>query len=145
MATTSAIDEVRSRAAGWRLRVDMASVMIAATSVLLGVLVVLPFGWLAYYAVTTPEGAVTLDNFAALVNDPALSAPIVTTLTLAICVSLASVTVATPLAWLVARSDMPARRTMRALMTASFVTPPFLGAIAWEILAAPNSGILNRL
>ena len=33
---------------------------------------------------------------------------------------------------------------MRALVTASFVTPPFLGAIAWEILAAPNSGILNR-
>ena len=29
-------------------------------------------------------------------------------------------------------------------MTASFVTPPFLGAIAWEILAAPNSGLLNK-
>jgi len=27
---------------------------------------------------------------------------------------------------------------------ASFVTPPFLGAIAWEILAAPNSGLLNQ-
>ena len=34
---------------------------------------------------------------------------------------------------------------VRALVTASFVTPPFLGAIAWEILAAPNSGILNVL
>ncbi len=30
-------------------------------------------------------------------------------------------------------------------MTASFVTPPFLGAIAWELLAAPNSGLLNQL
>ena len=29
-------------------------------------------------------------------------------------------------------------------MTASFVTPPFLGAIAWELLAAPNSGLLNQ-
>jgi iron(III) transport system permease protein len=28
-------------------------------------------------------------------------------------------------------------------VTASFVTPPFLGAIAWEILAAPNSGLIN--
>src|SRR5258708_1709727 len=27
---------------------------------------------------------------------------------------------------------------------ASFVTPPFLGAIAWAILAAPNSRILNQ-
>ena len=31
------------------------------------------------------------------------------------------------------------------LVTASFVTPPFLGAIAYEILAAPNSGIVNVL
>ena len=30
-------------------------------------------------------------------------------------------------------------------MTASFVTPPFLGAVAWELLAAPNSGLLNQL
>src|SRR4029078_13027205 len=28
---------------------------------------------------------------------------------------------------------------------ASFVPPPFLGAIAWELLAAPNSGLLNQL
>src|SRR4029078_1133413 len=34
---------------------------------------------------------------------------------------------------------------IRALVTASFVTPPFLGAIAWELLAAPNSGLLNKL
>ena len=47
--------------------------------------------------------------------------------------------------WLVARTDMPLRRTVRALVTASFVTPPFLGAIAWELLAAPNSGLLNKL
>ena len=33
---------------------------------------------------------------------------------------------------------------MRALVTASFVTPPFLGAIAWELLAAPNRGLLNK-
>ena len=51
---------------------------------------------------------------------------------------------ALPLAWLVARSDMPLRRSIRTLVTASFVTPPFLGAIAWELLAAPNSGILNQ-
>jgi len=25
------------------------------------------------------------------------------------------------------------------------VTPPFLGAVAWELLAAPNSGLLNQL
>ena len=47
--------------------------------------------------------------------------------------------------WLVARTDMPFRRTVRLLVTASFVTPPFLGAIAWELLAAPNSGLINKV
>ena len=46
--------------------------------------------------------------------------------------------------WLVARTDLPFSRIIRALVTASFVTPPFLGAIAWELLAAPNSGLLNK-
>src|SRR4030095_13208145 len=50
---------------------------------------------------------------------------------------------AAPMGWLVARTDIPLRRVVRALVTASFVTPPFLGAIAWEILAAPNSGLIN--
>ena len=46
--------------------------------------------------------------------------------------------------WLVSRTDMPGGSTIRALVTASFVTPPFLGAVAWELLAAPNSGLLNQ-
>jgi iron(III) transport system permease protein len=53
--------------------------------------------------------------------------------------------VAAPIGWLVSRTDMPGRQTIRALVTASFVTPPFLGAVAWELLAAPNSGLLNQL
>ena len=53
--------------------------------------------------------------------------------------------VAAPMGWLVSRTDMPARQFIRALVTASFVTPPFLGAVAWELLAAPNSGLLNQL
>jgi iron(III) transport system permease protein len=28
---------------------------------------------------------------------------------------------------------------------ASLVTPPFVGAVRWEMLAAPNSGLLNQL
>src|SRR4030067_276893 len=50
-----------------------------------------------------------------------------------------------PLAWLSARTDLPGKRLIRGLMMASFVTPPFLGAFAWVMLAGPNSGVLNKL
>ena len=71
--------------------------------------------------------------------------PLLTTLVIASSVSVICCMVAAPMGWLVARTDLPYTRTIRVLVTASFVTPPFLGAIAWELLAAPNSGLINQL
>src|SRR4051794_2201248 len=100
--------------------------------------------WLVYYSVTDRTGALTLENFRRLVTDPVFVDPLVTTLIIATTSAVACCALAAPMGWLVARTDMPLRRTVRALVTASFVTPPFLGAIAWELLAAPNSGLLNK-
>src|SRR5258707_2093123 len=49
------------------------------------------------------------------------------------------------LAFLVTRTDLPWKKPIRALVMASFVTPPFLGAFAWTLLAGPNAGALNKL
>ena len=81
----------------------------------------------------------------ALFTDPTFVDPLITTLIIAVSVSAICCAVAAPLGWLVARTDMPIRRTVRTLVMASLVTPPFVGAIAWEMLAAPNSGLLNQL
>ena len=105
---------------------------------------VLPLGWLGWFAITDGAGRLTLGNFVTLVTDPTLRTPIVVTLGIAAAAGIGACVVAAPLAFLVARTDMPLRRVTRALVTASFVTPPFLGAIAWELLAAPNSGMLNQ-
>src|SRR3989304_6433911 len=50
-----------------------------------------------------------------------------------------------PMAWLSARTNLPGKRLIRGLMMASFVTPPFLGAFAWVMLAGPNAGLLNKV
>ena len=118
--------------------------MLYGFALALCLLIVLPMSWLVYYAFTNKAGAFTLSNFVTLVNDPTLLDPFVTTFILALSTSLICCAVAAPMGWLVARTDMPLRRTVRTLVTASFVTPPFLGAIAWELLAAPNSGLLNK-
>ena len=128
----------------WAGGLDLSLPVLAATAIFLVLLIGLPVGWLVYYAVTDKAGSPTLANFVVLASDPAFTEPLVTTLVLSFSVALAAAIVASPIAWLVSRTDLPARRIIRVLMTASFVTPPFLGAIAWEILAAPNSGILNR-
>jgi iron(III) transport system permease protein len=125
-------------------RLDLSWPVLVLFAALLCLLIILPMSWLVYYSLVDRSGAFTLGNFKTLASDPAFVDPLVTTLIIAISSSVACCAVAAPIGWLVARTDMPLRRTVRALVTASFVTPPFLGAIAWELLAAPNSGLLNK-
>ena len=124
-------------------RVDLLKPVFWLLAAVLAVLVVLPLAWLGTYAFTDNAGQLTLANVVALVQEATLRKPFLVAIGMALGVGVLSCAIATPLAWLVSRTDMPGRRFVRALVTASFVTPPFLGAIAWEILAAPNSGLVN--
>ena len=126
-------------------RFDFSQPVLYAFAALLCVLVVLPLSWLVYYSLVTPQGAFTLDNFRQLLTEPAFVGPLITTFIISISSAFFCCLFAAPMGWLVARTDLPMAGAIRALVTASFVTPPFLGAIAWEFLAAPNSGLLNKL
>jgi iron(III) transport system permease protein len=126
-------------------RFDISWPILIAFAAVLCVLIVLPMSWLVYFSVTDRDGAFTLANFAELITNPTFVDPLITTVIVATSSAMICCAVASPLGWLVARTDLPLRRTVRALVTASFVTPPFLGAIAWELLAAPNSGLLNKV
>jgi len=128
-----------------RFGFDLSKPVLLLFAAILCVLIVLPLSWLIYYAFTDKTGAFTIANFHRLVADAAYLDPLLTTFELATFSAIICCAVAAPMGWLVARTDMPLRRTVRLLVTASFVTPPFLGAIAWELLAAPNSGLLNQL
>src|SRR6201981_849033 len=108
-------------------------------------LILLPMSWLAIYSVSDKANHLTLQNFVTLFTDPDFLDPLATTAIIAISSAIICCAVAAPMGWLVSRTDMPGRQFIRALVTASFVTPPFLGAVAWELLAAPNSGLLNQL
>ena len=49
-----------------------------------------------------------------------------------------------PIAWGVARTDMPGKGFVRVMIFGAFITPPYLGAIGWILLAGPNAGWLNK-
>jgi iron(III) transport system permease protein len=139
--TAAPIDTAPARKFG----LDLSTPVLLGFVAILVVLIVVPMAWLVVYAFTTKAGVFTVDNFTKLFTDSTFLEPLLTTLTIATSVGVVCCLVAAPIAWLVARTDMPLRGTVRTLIMASFVTPPFLGAIAWELLAAPNSGLLNKL
>jgi iron(III) transport system permease protein len=126
-------------------RIDWTKPVLYLFAALLIVLIVMPLSWLAIYSVTDRDNHLTLQNFVTLFTDPDFLDPLLTTAIIATTSAVICCIVAAPIGWLVSRTDMPGRQFIRALVTASFVTPPFLGAVAWELLAAPNSGLLNQL
>jgi iron(III) transport system permease protein len=130
---------------GTRGTFDWTKPVLGLFAVLLILLIALPLSWLAVYAFTDKAGHVTLMNFVTLFTNPDFLDPLLTTAIIATTSAAICCAVAAPMGWLVSRTDMPGRQFIRALVTASFVTPPFLGAVAWELLAAPNSGLLNQL
>jgi iron(III) transport system permease protein len=125
--------------------IDISAPVLYAFAALLCVLIVLPLSWLFIYSLTDQNGLPTLANFVRLFSESAFLEPLISTFIIATFSAAICCAVAAPMGWLVARTDLPFSGVIRALVTASFVTPPFLGAIAWEILAAPNSGLLNKL
>ncbi|MBA7466592.1 hypothetical protein ES707_01779 [subsurface metagenome] len=126
-------------------RIDFTKPVLWLFAAVLVALIVLPMSWLALFAFTDKARNPTLQNFITLFSDPDFLDPLLTTAIIAFTSAAICCVVAAPISWLVSRTDMPGRQIIRALVTASFVTPPFLGAVAWELLAAPNSGLLNKL
>src|SRR6201994_431332 len=126
-------------------RIDWTQPVLWLFAIVLVALILLPLSWLAVYSFTDKARHFTLQNFVTLFSDPDFLDPLLTTAIIAVTSAAICCAVAAPIGWLVSRTDMPGRQTIRALVTASFVTPPFLGAVAWELLAAPNSGLLNQL
>lgn len=131
---------IRSRLEG----MDRAIPVWALAALILALLILLPLGWLAYVSLGSETG-LTLAHYREVFTNPQFQKALWNTLVMAIWVGLASLVIGVPMAWLSARTDLPGKRVIRGLMMASFVTPPFLGAFAWVMLAGPNAGLLNKL
>lgn len=116
--------------------------VLVAVSML--VLVLLPLGWLAYISLRAEGGGLTLGNYGAVLSEASYLGPIGNTFIMATSVAILCVLIAAPAAWAVQRTDMPFRDAIRTAILASFAIPPFLGALAWILLASPNAGVLNK-
>ena len=127
-----------------RRSVDWTAPFSIAMVVLLAVLVLLPLFWLLVTSFRDSAKAFTLEHYRHLFVDPAFVKPLVTTLWTSAAVGVICVATSAPMAWLVARTDLPGKRLLRVFILASFVTPPFLGAFAWVLLGGPNAGLINQ-
>ncbi len=90
-------------------------------------------------------GNFTLMNYVAAYSRPRYLLAMWNSVRLGFCVTALCLIFAVPMAWAVSRTDMPGKGIIRMLVLGAFITPPYLGAIGWILLAGPNSGWLNRI
>ncbi|MDJ0631750.1 MAG: iron ABC transporter permease [Xenococcaceae cyanobacterium MO_188.B29] len=114
--------------------------------VVLLILIGLPIFWLIRNSLFSPESeSLSFINYQTVFIKPRFREAIYNSLILASGSSFLSLLLGVPTAWIISRTDMPLRNLLRVLLLLVFAMPPFLGAIAWTLLIAPNSGWLNRI
>jgi iron(III) transport system permease protein len=89
-----------------------------------------------------PPTAYGLDNFSGLFQYPQI---LLNTLTVSTAAAVMAVMFGFVMAWILARTNVPGRRTFEQLMAVPYYLTPLLGALAWSMLGAPESGFINQV
>src|SRR3954469_23847736 len=90
-------------------------------------------------------GRFTLANYAEAYGRARHIQALVNSLHLGIGVALLAGLFGVPIAWVISRTDMPLKGLVRLMVFGAFITPPYLGAVGWILLAGPNAGWLNKV
>ena len=129
---------------GFLQRINSKFIVISLSVLLLLYFVVFPLGVLLYDSILV-DGSFTLANYREVYSQDVNWRALANTVELSLLVMVASVIITFPLAWLVGRTDMPGKKTYRTLLVASYMIPPYVGAIAWVQLLNPSVGYLNNV
>jgi iron(III) transport system permease protein len=89
-------------------------------------------------------GAFTLANFASLFANADNLEAIVNTLVSSALATIVAVAMGVSLAWVTSRTDTPGRRFFDNAFVIPYYLSPFIGAIAWTLLANPRIGFINN-
>jgi iron(III) transport system permease protein len=125
-------------------RFGLQGLVLGVAVILLLLLVGYPLLWLILAAFGLPQ-EFGIEYFVRAFTRPQNYSALVNTVQLALGAGLLSVAIGVPLAWATARTDMRLRNAVHALVALSYITPPYLTALAYIILFGPDAGQFNRV
>jgi iron(III) transport system permease protein len=89
------------------------------------------------------DGGLSFQHFAEVGSGRLYLIPLKNSLILGAWTGLFSLVIGLTLAWAVSRTDVPAKPFLQLAATLSYLSPPFLTAIALTYLFSPNAGLVN--
>lgn len=91
------------------------------------------------------NGKFNLAGVMKILSDPDTYQALLNSVIIASGVTLVSTVIGTFFAWLIARTDLPFKKVMKALFLVPFMLPSFIGALAWKVLLSSRAGYINKL
>ncbi|MGB0087739.1 MAG: iron ABC transporter permease [Rhodomicrobiaceae bacterium] len=126
----------------WRAHLSFENAVMGAAVLSVVILIVLPLLSLLIGSVLSETG-LSLQNFQEALSSRLYTQPLINSLILGAWVGLFSILIGVPLAWAVSRTNVPGKGLIIATATLSYLSPPFLTAIAFVNLLSPNAGLIN--
>jgi iron(III) transport system permease protein len=134
----------------WRWRPDLSTQTLVGVAVAAAaaVLVLYPIFFLVQASLNVgdpeakPPTDYGFDNFAGL---PQYSEILFNTVAVSFAATLMALLFGFVTAWILSRTNVPGRHVLEQLMAVPYYVTPLLGAFAWSLLGAPESGFVNQI
>ena len=118
--------------------------LLFSLSVALLVIVVAVPMLLIFFNAFWVDGHFNVADVIKVLQHPETYKALLNSLILSVGVTITGTIVGTFFAWLVTRTDLPFKKTMKLLFLVPFMLPAFIGALAWKMLLSPRAGYINR-
>ena len=123
-------------------RFGMAELLFGVSTMILVLVVAVPM-LLIFINAFWVNGAFNIGDVFRVLSDEDTYEALANTLLLGIGVTITGTLIGTFFAWLVTRTDLPFKKTMKLMFLVPFMLPAFIGALAWKMLLSPRAGYIN--
>lgn len=118
-------------------------VLIVLLGLIAGPVATVFFGAFQSKAPGVPDNSFSLDAVEKVYASTAYVKSLIGTLLMSLAVAALSVVFGAVAAWVLARTDVRLRTLLELGVIVPLFMSPFVGAVAWTMLAAPNAGMIN--
>jgi len=124
-------------------KLGIAELLLALSVLILVIVVAVPILLILWTALFV-DGSLNTRDIVKALSEPETYSALKNSLIIAAGVTFFSTITGVFFAWLVSRTDLPFKETMKVLFLIPFMLPPFIGALAWKMLLSPRAGYINK-
>ena len=122
----------------------VAEIVLFLSILILVVIVAIPV-LLIFWNAFIVDGQFNAKDVVKILSQPDTYEALKNSIIIAVGVTFLSTIIGVFFAWLVSRTDLPFKETMKLLFVVPFMLPSFIGALAWKMLLSPRAGYINKL